>query len=102
MEQFGISEAKVARLHSVFALFPEIEQVVIYGSRAKGNYSAFSDVDITLKGSMLTPTILTKLVFIIDDLLLPYEFDISIYQDIKNPDVIDHIDRVGQILYSKL
>ncbi len=102
MEQFGISGDKIARLHTVFNLFAEIEQVVLYGSRAKGNYSAFSDVDITLKGSLLTPSILTKIIFMIDDLLLPYEFDISIYQDIKNPDVVDHIDRVGKILYSRL
>lgn len=101
IDQFGISQEKITKLHSLFNLFPEIEQVVIYGSRAKGNYAPFSDVDITLKGSLLTPTILTRLIFMIDDLLLPYEFDISIYQDIKNPDVVDHIDRVGKILYRK-
>ena len=86
----------------VFVLFEQIEQVVIYGSRAKGNYAPFSDVDITLKGLGLTSEILTKVIMQIDDLLLPYNFDISIYQNIKNPDVIAHIDRVGEILYSKV
>ncbi|MFI3263691.1 MAG: nucleotidyltransferase domain-containing protein [Rikenellaceae bacterium] len=101
MDQFGISEDKIVKLHSVFNLFPEIEQVIIYGSRALGRYKKFSDVDITLKGSSLTDSTLTKLIFAIDDLLLPYEFDISIYHHIKNCDVVDHIDRVGKVLYTK-
>ncbi|MBU1171821.1 MAG: hypothetical protein KKD44_19885 [Proteobacteria bacterium] len=37
----------------------------------------------------------------IDDLLLPYSFDISIFADIDNPDLIDHIKRVGMIFYEK-
>jgi len=35
----------------------------------------------------------------IDDLLLPYTFDISIFEHVKDPDLIDHIQRVGQIFY---
>jgi len=35
----------------------------------------------------------------IDDLLLPYSFDISIFSNIENPDLIDNINRIGVIFY---
>ena len=36
----------------------------------------------------------------IDD-LLPYQFDISIFHTLANPDLIDHIQRVGITIYQK-
>lgn len=101
MEQFGLSEQTIAKIRSVLARYHEIDEVLIYGSRAKGNYNKYSDIDITLKGCCLTKDLLTKIIFDIDDLLLPYEFDISTFDTITNPDVIDHINRVGQTLYKK-
>ena len=93
MEQFGLSEQTIAKIRSVFVQYNEIDEVLIYGSRAKGNYSRFSDIDITLKGHNLSKDLLTKIIFAIDDLLLPYEFNISTFDAISNPDVIDHINR---------
>ncbi len=37
----------------------------------------------------------------LDDLNLPYTFDLCIYEDLSNPDFIDHIDRVGLVFYSQ-
>lgn len=37
----------------------------------------------------------------IDDLLLPYTIDLSIFHDISDPDVIEHIERVGVTFYEK-
>jgi predicted nucleotidyltransferase len=51
--KFGLSNATLEKFHSVFSKYPEIEEVLIYGSRAKGNYREGSDIDITLKGKML-------------------------------------------------
>lgn len=101
MEQFGLSEQTIAKIRSVFARYHEIDEVFIYGSRAKGNYNKYSDIDITLKGCCLTKDLLTKIIFDIDDLLLPYEFDISSFDTITNPDVVDHINRVGQLFYKR-
>ncbi|MCW0484384.1 nucleotidyltransferase domain-containing protein [Gaoshiqia sediminis] len=49
--KFGLSETTISLLCSVFENYPEIEEVIIYGSRAKGNYREGSDIDITLKGT---------------------------------------------------
>ena len=35
-----------------------------------------------------------------DDILLPYEVDLSIMHQISNPDLIDHINRIGKVIYS--
>ena len=95
--QFGLSTEDINKIKEVIVRFPEIERVIIYGSRAKGNYKPSSDIDLTLVGEKLTLTLLQTLENEIDDLLLPYKFDISIFHQISNPDLIAHIDRVGKV-----
>jgi len=96
--QFGLSTEDITKIKEVLAKFAEIERVLIYGSRAKGNYKPSSDIDLTLVGEKLTLTILQELENEIDDLLLPYKFDISIFHQISNSDLIAHIERVGKEL----
>jgi len=93
--QFGLYKEDITKIKEVIAKFSEIERVIIYGSRAKGNYKPSSDIDLTLVGEKLTLTKLQELENEIDDLLLPYKFDVSIFHQISNPDLIDHIERVG-------
>ena len=71
-----------------------VEQVILYGSRAKGNYKEGSDIDLTLKGN-LTFDDLVKMSVTLDDLNLPWKMDLSLYSQIENKDLLDHIDRVG-------
>lgn len=94
--QFGLSNEDIDKIKVVFAKFPEIERVIIYGSRAKGNYKPSSDIDLTLVGEKLTLSLLQSLENDMDDLLLPYKFDISILHQISNPDLLNHIERVGK------
>ena len=95
----GLSVANIAALHRVFANHPEVEQALLYGSRAKGTQRKGSDVDLTLLGGKLDYRLLTRIETEIDDLLLPYTIDLSLFQQIDNPDLIDHIRRVGLIFY---
>jgi type I restriction enzyme S subunit len=75
--------------------------VIIYGSRAKGNYSTYSDIDITLIGAVINLTSQNKIENELDDLLLPYKFDVSNFHKIENLDLIEHIKRVGKVIYTK-
>lgn len=102
MELYGLTDIKLSKLSGVFYIYSDIEQVIIYGSRAMNTYAKFSDIDIVLVGSNITNQTLTKIIFDIEDLLLPYAFDISISHKINNPDVLDHIDRVGKVLYNRI
>ena len=98
---YGLKDIELQKLCKVFESNERIERVVLYGSRAKGNYKPFSDVDITLIGEELTHTDLNRISLAIDDLLLPYQFDISVFHTLKNEALIDHIHRVGITIYER-
>jgi predicted nucleotidyltransferase len=99
--KFGLKDDVVGRIREVFALFPEVNEVILYGSRAKGNFKPYSDIDLTIIGDNLSHTILNKIREKLDDLLLPVTFDISIYSQIISKDLLDHIERVGIPFYTK-
>ena len=101
MPSFGLPAATLDKLSSVFARHNLIRSVLIYGSRAKGNYRAGSDIDLTIKGDEIPFAELMQIEDQIDDLMLPYTVDLSQYQQIGNADLIAHIDRVGVEIYSK-
>ena len=98
--RYGIKEEQWDMLSTIFAKNPKIEKVLLYGSRAKGTYKPFSDVDITLVGDDLSTTDLADTMNAIDDLLLPYMFDISLYHKLKSPELLDHISRKGIVIYN--
>ena len=93
--KFGLNENTINKLKSVFSKFPEIEEVIVYGSRAKGNYKNGSDIDVTLKGDLSLSTLL-KIENDIEDLLLPYKVDLSLYSQIDSPSLKEHIERCGK------
>jgi predicted nucleotidyltransferase len=99
--EFGLTEIDILKINSVFNKNENIDIVIIYGSRAKGNYKVASDIDLTLIGNDLKSSIIGQVNSQIDDLLLPYTFDISIFHQISNTDLIEHIERVGKIFYKK-
>ena len=99
--KYGLKETIIDKINSVFENYSEIEKVIIYGSRAKGNFRPGSDIDITLIGNQLEYSILSKINIAIDDLNTPYLFDISIFDKLNAPDLEEHINRVGQIFYKK-
>ncbi|MCK9293554.1 MAG: nucleotidyltransferase domain-containing protein [Desulfobulbaceae bacterium] len=96
---YGLKDETVEGIKGVFAKYPEVDEAILYGSRAKGNFRLGSDIDLTLKGEWLNLQLLNKISLAIDDLLLPYHVDLSIYHQIDNPDLIAHIERVGKIFY---
>ncbi len=99
--KYGLKEEQWEMLRNVFAKNPQIEKVILYGSRAKGTYKPFSDVDITLVGEGLSLNDLADTINAIDDLLLPYMFDISLYKNLKSPELLSHISRRGVIIYKE-
>ncbi|MDR0939748.1 MAG: nucleotidyltransferase domain-containing protein [Mediterranea sp.] len=96
---YGLEKKELGLLGALFARYPDIEQVILYGSRAKGTNKPFSDVDITLTGERLVRSTLSRLLVDLDDLLLPYRFDVSIFHQLTNPDLVDHIRRRGIVIY---
>lgn len=95
----GISSSEMDQLQSVFERETSVSEVVLYGSRANGTHRPGSDIDLTLKGTALTTQRLMDLSTEMDDLLLPYEIDLSVFDHIDNPDLVEHIKRVGKVVF---
>lgn len=98
--RFGLKEEQIQAITSVFARHPEVEKALLYGSRAKGNYKPASDIDLTVIGEGIDMSILNKISWELDDLLLPYTFDLSIFHHLDDASLLDHINRVGVVFYS--
>ncbi|MEK6775121.1 MAG: nucleotidyltransferase domain-containing protein [Bdellovibrionota bacterium] len=95
-QKYGLNPSTISSLKSIFAKHKGIEKVLIYGSRAKGNFRNGSDIDLTLVGPTLGVSDLLKIENEIEELLLPYKVDLSIFGLIEDPDVVEHIERVGK------
>ncbi|MGD1899238.1 MAG: nucleotidyltransferase domain-containing protein [Phormidesmis sp.] len=99
--QCGLKTHVIESIVGVLKQHPEVDSAILYGSRAKGNFRPGSDIDLTLTGEALTYRLLTRIEDEIDDLMLPYLFDLSILRQIQNPNVVEHIYRVGLPFYTK-
>jgi predicted nucleotidyltransferase len=97
----GLPEPAIEAIQQVFIGLPAIEEALLYGSRAKGNYRPGSDIDLTLKGEQLTYDDLLDIELALDNLLLPYKIDISLYRQLDNPALTEHIARVGKPFYRR-
>ena len=97
-QQFGLKPEILEQLATVFRNHPNVEKVLIYGSRSRGNYRNGSDIDMTMIGDKLQWSDLQVIEQEIDDLLLPYKVDLSILSQIDNQELLDHIKRWGKPL----
>ena len=98
---FGLKVKHIEAINGCFARYPQIEQVILYGSRAKGNYKNGSDIDLTIVGDLDYNSLL-KLENQLDDLLLPYKMDLSLKHKITNASLLEHIERVGKVFYERV
>lgn len=99
--KFGLKENTLDNIINVFANYSKIEKALLYGSRAKGNYRKGSDIDLALVGEKLTIQDLNNILLELDELYLPYTFDLVIFEKIENEDLIDHINRIGITIYER-
>jgi predicted nucleotidyltransferase len=98
---YGLKDETIESIRNILREYPEVEKVILYGSRAKGNFKPASDVDLTFIGDSIDQTILNEISWELDDLLLPYTFDLSIYSHIDSSDLLDHVQRVGILFYRR-
>jgi predicted nucleotidyltransferase len=95
---FGIYPESYNEIQSILERFSSIKEVVIYGSRAKGNFREGSDIDLTVLGDPDEEDI-NKLWHDLDESYIPYKFDISIFKKLKSDELKEHIKRVGKTFY---
>ncbi|MBI1865947.1 MAG: nucleotidyltransferase domain-containing protein [Nitrospirae bacterium] len=100
--KYGLPDTAIQKISAVLSRCPQVDEAILYGSRAKGSYKNGSDIDLALRGGAdLTLQVVYGIIEELDDLLLPYTIDLAILGDIEDPDVMDHIRRVGITFYKK-
>lgn len=98
---FGLKDFDIKYIIQKISEFKQIKKAVIFGSRAKGNYKAGSDIDIAIIGDDVDFNVISKLHSLLENQgPMPYLFDIIDYTHLDNEALKDHIDRVGKIIYS--
>lgn len=78
-----------------------IEEVLIYGSRALGNYTNGSDIDLTIIGHQLDFTELLAIKSQLNDLMIPNKVDVSVYSQINNKELKEHVNKYGKQFYKR-
>lgn len=99
--KYGLSQWTIDDLTNVFRRHPEISKVILFGSRAKGNYRSGSDIDLAIVGENIGYKNLLQISADIDDLGLLYKVDVLNYDREKGTPIGSHIDRVGKVFYEK-
>jgi len=97
----GLTTATVEKIVGVLALFPAVEEAVLFGSRAKGSHKPGSDIDLSLVGESLDWRTVGRIYDALDDQMLPYRFSLILFDRNTDPDVAAHITRVGVPLYQR-
>ena len=98
----GLKERVIEYIINASRELPEIEEVILFGSRAKRTHKKASDVDLAIKGKNISEKTVKRLSSILNqELPLPYFIDIVHYETIRNVDLIEHIKRVGEVIYNK-
>lgn len=96
----GLSPKELEILQNVFKKFDNINEVILFGSRALGPQKTASDIDLAIKGNVDINT-LSKLKYTLEeDTNLPYFFDVVIYDNLDNLELKKHIDEFGLLIWN--
>jgi len=97
---FGLSPAILGDLRRVFAAYPEIEQVLIFGSRAKGNFRDGSDIDLAVFAPTMNEAAFTRLWNKLDALPILFKMDVLHWDTLGNTRLKDKITGEGRRIFS--
>jgi predicted nucleotidyltransferase len=99
--QFGLSKMQLQLILGVINNFEEIEKALIFGSRATEKYKPGSDIDLALIGDKLTSLLINRVSSALDDLPLPFMFDVINYHELNIQLLKKKIDDEGKLLYER-
>ncbi len=97
----GLADHELLLIQKALASVSQVESVVLYGSRALGTYRPGSDIDLAIEGTELTNEELARIAGRLDELPLPYRYDLTLRASISNPALRQHIDRFGVVFWQR-
>ena len=101
MKHFGLADIEKQKIKSVFQKYRQIKKVMIFGSRAKNTFHERSDIDLVFfaEGKDNQHQLESDVLFDLEELDIPYAFDVKSYQQIQSPPLKEHIDRWGKVFW---
>ena len=95
----GLSERSIQTLYSIFGKYPDISEVHLFGSRAKGNFKAGSDIDLAIMNKGILTKTVSRVLSDCAESSLPVAVDLVDFNGLTNPEFIEHIKRIGVLFY---
>ena len=99
MTKGGLTKKQKNLICNILKKYSEVDMVKLYGSRAKGNFSDRSDIDLAVYGEKLDRFIISNILLDFDDLDIPFRIELQEYKNIKNINLKKHINKVGIIFF---
>ncbi|MBI1837527.1 MAG: nucleotidyltransferase domain-containing protein [Flavobacteriia bacterium] len=96
---FGLTENETAIIQSIFSNYPQVSKVEIFGSRVKNTFNERSDIDLVIINK-IDETIIPQILNDFDESDLIYKVDLKSINSIKNLELLDHIERLGKVIYN--
>ena len=98
MNAFALAQTELDLIRGVFKRHPSVTAAYLFGSRAKATAIVSSDIDLALEG-ITDPLQAEAIASDLDELPLPYNFDVVALSTVKSAQLRDHIARVGVRIY---
>src|SRR5580698_10039762 len=100
--EYGFREKDMKFMLQLFALEPDIEKVILYGSRSTGKFKQGSDVDLALVGEKIGFTTVAHIHHVLEEAsYMPMLFDVLHYDSLQNEKLKEQIDKYGKVIYQK-
>jgi len=100
MTYFGLDKQCWDIMQTQFLQMTSIEEVILFGSRAMGNWKPGSDIDLAIKGTAFTHDDLLSLsCYLNEEAPIPWKLDIVVYSEINSEELLNHIETLGVTIY---
>ncbi len=99
--KFGLTSEQFFLIENTLGSIPEIEKVIIFGSRAGDSYKPSSDIDLAVAGKNVTSQVINRISVELDDLPLPFMFDILDINSLSNLALKNKITSKGKVFFER-
>lgn len=99
---YGLLDRDISYIVKAVQDVESIKSVILFGSRAMGNYKKGSDIDLALVGEGITQQEIYKVFDLLNEVYpVPYFFDIVHYENITNEELRTHINTLGKVIWGR-
>ncbi|GAA4465884.1 hypothetical protein GCM10023093_18850 [Nemorincola caseinilytica] len=99
--RYGLPDEDIEQIVKAIATMPKVSCVTLFGSRAMGTYRAGSDIDLAIAGEGITFNDISDIYTSLERLGMLYSFDLQNIASITDNALLDHMDRVGKVLFRR-